>query len=141
MTVTKKDLESSVQSRFSGEIPVEDLNITSILSPKGIHPVVENITADEEILAALGYKQEFKREFGLWSTFAVSFALLGLLPSIASTLWYGMGYAGTPGMTYGWLVAMIGIQSVACSMVCFFLYLYCLNHSFLTLSFAIFILG
>lgn len=116
---TKSDLENSLQSRFSGEIPVEDLNITSVLSPQGIHPVVENITADEEVLAGLGYKQEFKREFSLWSTFAVSFALLGLLPSIASTLWYGMGYAGTPGMTYGWLVAMIGIQSVACSMVCF----------------------
>lgn len=72
--------------------------------------------ADEEVLAALGYKPEFKREFTLWTTFAVSFAVLGLLPSFATTLYYGMGYAGTAGMSWGWLVAMIGIQSVAASM-------------------------
>jgi hypothetical protein len=52
---------------------------------------------DEETLAALGYKPEFKREFNLWTTFCVSFAVLGLLPSFASTLFYGMGYAGTAG--------------------------------------------
>jgi hypothetical protein len=52
---------------------------------------------DEKVLLSLGYKQEFKREFSLWSTFCVSFAVLGLLPSFASTLYYGMGYAGTAG--------------------------------------------
>lgn len=72
--------------------------------------------SDQSHLEALGYKQEFKREFGLWSTFAVSFSVLGLLPSIASTLYYGLGYAGTAGMTWGWLVAMVGVQSVAMSM-------------------------
>ena len=62
--------------------------------------------ADEEVLVALGYRPEFKREFSLWSTFAVSFSVLGLLPSFASTLYYGMGYAGTAGMTWGWLIAV-----------------------------------
>lgn len=71
---------------------------------------------DEEVLAALGYKPEFHREFSLWTTFCVSFAVLGLLPSFATTLYYGMGYAGTAGMTWGWLVSMVGIQSVAASM-------------------------
>lgn len=52
----------------------------------------------------------------LWTTFCVSFAVLGLLPSFATTLYYGMGYAGTAGMTWGWLVAMVGIQAVAASM-------------------------
>jgi len=55
---------------------------------------------DEDVLAALGYKAEFKREFSLFTTFSVSFAVLGLLPSFATTLLYGMGYAGTAGM--GW---------------------------------------
>ena len=55
--------------------------------------------ADEEVLAALGYKPEFKREFNLFTTFSVSFAVLGLLPSFATTLYYGMGYAGTPGVS------------------------------------------
>ncbi|KAF2232278.1 amino acid permease [Viridothelium virens] len=91
--------------------------VTSVL-PKGDIPydADHEFTADEEVLAALGYKSEFKREFSLWTTFSVSFAVLGLLPSFASTLYYGMGYAGTAGMTWGWLIAMVGIQSVASSM-------------------------
>ncbi|KAJ5907560.1 amino-acid permease [Penicillium taxi] len=72
--------------------------------------------ADEAVIAALGYKQEFKREFSLWTTFCVSFSVLGLLPSFASTLTYGMGYAGTAGMVWGWIIAMIFIQCVAMSM-------------------------
>ncbi|KAF2707795.1 amino acid transporter [Pleomassaria siparia CBS 279.74] len=91
--------------------------VTSIL-PGGDVPFdpSHEFSADEEALAALGYKSEFKREFSLFTTFCVSFAVLGLLPSFASTLYYGMGYAGTAGMTWGWVVAMIGIQCVAMSM-------------------------
>lgn len=92
--------------------------VTSVL-PDGDIPINktgQEWNADEEVLAALGYKPEFKREFNLWTTFCVSFAVLGLLPSFATTLYYGMGYAGTAGMSWGWLVAMIGIQSVAASM-------------------------
>lgn len=72
--------------------------VTSVL-PEGDIPFDPKHTwnQDEETLAALGYKPEFKREFNLWTTFCVSFAVLGLLPSFASTLYYGMGYAGTAG--------------------------------------------
>ncbi|CAI6332184.1 unnamed protein product [Periconia digitata] len=96
---------------------VADEPVTSVL-PGGDVPYDPNgeYSADDEVLAALGYKPEFKREFSLFTTFCVSFAVLGLLPSFASTLYYGMGYAGTAGMTWGWIVAMIGIQAVAMSM-------------------------
>lgn len=96
---------------------VADEPVTSIL-PDGDIPfdASHEFNPDEEVLAALGYKSEFKREFSLFTTFCVSFAVLGLLPSFASTLYYGMGYAGTAGMTWGWILAMIGIQSVAMSM-------------------------
>ncbi|KAF2739327.1 amino acid transporter [Polyplosphaeria fusca] len=96
---------------------VADEPVTSVL-PGGDVPYDPNheFSADEEVLAALGYKSEFRREFSLFTTFCVSFAVLGLLPSFASTLYYGMGYAGTAGMTWGWIVAMVGIQSVAMSM-------------------------
>ncbi|KAL8993600.1 MAG: hypothetical protein Q9169_006225 [Polycauliona sp. 2 TL-2023] len=90
--------------------------VTSVLAPDDVPVYEPEYTADEEVLAALGYKPEFKREFSLWTSFCVSFAVLGLLPSFASTLYYGMGYAGTPGMTWGWLIAMIFIQCVAMSM-------------------------
>ncbi|KAF3319574.1 hypothetical protein TWF173_000193 [Orbilia oligospora] len=91
---------AAVSSVVKGDLPTAD------------HPM----SADEEALYALGYKQEFKREFSLWTTFCVSFAVLGLLPSFASTLYYGMGYAGTAGMVWGWIIAMLFIQCVAMSM-------------------------
>lgn len=38
------------------------LHVTSVLAQKGEHAVLDHIAdADEEILGALGYKQEFKR--------------------------------------------------------------------------------
>ncbi|ODV89773.1 hypothetical protein CANCADRAFT_46176 [Tortispora caseinolytica NRRL Y-17796] len=99
------------------DIDVEKINVTSVLS--GHHAVLHTdhaITDDEARLAALGYKQEFRREFSVWSSFAVSFAVLGLLPSIASTMYFGLGYAGTAGISWGWIVSMIGVQAVASSM-------------------------
>lgn len=97
---------------------VSEEPVTSVL-PGGDVPINDGDSTwdnDDEVLAALGYKPEFRREFTLWTTFCVSFAVLGLLPSFASTLYYGLGYAGTAGMVWGWLVAMIGIQAVAASM-------------------------
>ena len=38
---------------------------------------------DEEVLAGLGYKQEFKRAFTLFEVFGIGFSIIGLLPSIA----------------------------------------------------------
>ena len=62
--------------------------VTSVLRGDELPIYTRELTADEEILAALGYKPEFKREFSLWTSFCVSFAVLGLLPSFASTLYY-----------------------------------------------------
>jgi hypothetical protein len=63
--------------------------VTTVL-PNGDVPYTDHeMDADERVIVALGYKQEFKREFSLWTTFCVSFAVLGLLPSFASTIYYG----------------------------------------------------
>lgn len=68
---------------------IEHAQVTSVL-PDGDVPYTDHkMDADERAIMALGYKQEFKREFSLWTTFCVSFAVLGLLPSFASTLYYG----------------------------------------------------
>lgn len=92
------DRNASVTSAAHHRKSVRDEPVTSVL-PQGDVPYDPDheYDADEEVLAALGYKPEFKREFSLFSTFCVSFAVLGLLPSFASTLYYGMGYAGTGG--------------------------------------------
>ena len=102
---------TSVRKKSVAEEPV-----TSVLTGGEVPIYDRELTADEEVLAALGYKPEFKRGFSLWTSFCVSFAVLGLLPSFAATLYYGMGYAGTPGMVWGWLIAMVFIQCVAMGM-------------------------
>ncbi|KAI1843722.1 hypothetical protein JX266_010168 [Neoarthrinium moseri] len=90
--------------------------VTSVL-PAGDRPEhLEEMSEDEAALAALGYKQEFKREFSAWTTFAVSFAVMGLLPSIATTMFYGIGYAGPAANTWGWLLSVVFIVCVAASM-------------------------
>lgn len=98
-------------------ISVDDMKITSVLSGQHDKIVVDHdVDNDEAVILALGYKQEFKREFSLFTTFGVSFSVLGLLPSIASTLWYSLAYAGNAGITWGYLVGMAGVLGVACSM-------------------------
>lgn len=98
-------------------ISVDDIPITSVLSGHHERILVDHeVDRDEAVILALGYKQEFKREFSLFTTFGVSFSVLGLLPSIASTLWYSLAYAGNAAMTWGYLIGMIGVMAVACSM-------------------------
>ena len=48
------------------------------------------LTPDEELLAKLGYRQEFKRAFTTFETFGISFSIVGLFPSIASVLIYAL---------------------------------------------------
>jgi hypothetical protein len=66
--------------------------VTTIFS-RGEAPISDHkLDADEEVLVALGYRQDFKRKFTVWSSFCVSFSVLGLLPSVAATLAYSLGY-------------------------------------------------
>ncbi|KAI0124689.1 amino acid permease [Xylariales sp. AK1849] len=90
--------------------------VTSVFASADRPDHLEELSEDEAALAALGYKQEFKREFSAWTTFAVSFAVMGLLPSIATTMWYGIGYAGPAANTWGWLLSVGFILCVAASM-------------------------
>ncbi|KIY51817.1 amino acid transporter [Fistulina hepatica ATCC 64428] len=71
---------------------------------------------DEELLATLGYKQEFKRAFRPIEVFGISFSIIGLLPSIASVLFYAVPNGGPVGMVWGWLVASFFIFLVGLAM-------------------------
>ncbi|OQD66168.1 hypothetical protein PENPOL_c005G09215 [Penicillium polonicum] len=68
---------------------------------------------DTELLATLGYKQELRRHYSTIQIFAVAFSIMGLLPSIASTLAFSMP-AGPNGQ--GWLVASCFIFIVSLAM-------------------------
>lgn len=99
----------------TSQIRIDDLHIQSIMSNKSIVLNIDHaVTSDEAMILAMGYKAEFKREFSLLSIFAVSFSVLGLLPSVAATFDYSQLVAGASPLP--WLLGMIGITSVAYSM-------------------------
>ncbi|KAG0694600.1 amino acid/polyamine transporter I [Suillus ampliporus] len=72
--------------------------------------------ADEALLAELGYKQEFKRAFTPLEVFGIAFSIIGLLPSIASVLFYAVPNGGPASMVWGWAVASLFILCVGMSM-------------------------
>jgi uncharacterized membrane protein YesL len=53
---------------------------------------------DEDLLALLGYKQEFKRDFSGLELFGLSFSIIGVVQSIAIVLLFSLPYGGLVGM-------------------------------------------
>ncbi|KAF5345128.1 hypothetical protein D9757_013873 [Collybiopsis confluens] len=76
--------------------------------------------ADDLLLAQLGYKSEFKREFSAWiqliETVAFSFSIMGVIASVSSTLIFGLDSGGHVGIVFGWLIPCIFVLTVALSM-------------------------
>ncbi|KAI0324642.1 APC amino acid permease [Cubamyces sp. BRFM 1775] len=66
----------------------------------------ETIASDNAALAALGYKQEFKRALAPLGVFAFSFSLAGIFPSIATVLIFALPYGGPVAMVWGWATAV-----------------------------------
>jgi hypothetical protein len=97
------DLSAESKAKSNAEDAAYHTSTTAVVAAAGSTGYNANNNNDDDdddddaALAALGYKSEFKREFSLFTTFCVSFAVLGLLPSFASTMGYGLGYAGTAG--------------------------------------------
>jgi hypothetical protein len=54
--------DRNTQRRYTVDETV--LHVTSVFTKKGEHAILDHTAdADEEVLVALGYKQEFKRSF------------------------------------------------------------------------------
>ncbi|KAF2642155.1 gaba permease [Massarina eburnea CBS 473.64] len=79
--------------------------------------VVEGLASegDAAVLARLGYKQELRRNFGLVEVFGIAFSIMGLMPSISSTLTYSLA-AGPAGLVWGWFTASAFIFVVGLAM-------------------------
>jgi aquaporin related protein len=56
-------------------------------------------TYDQQLLAKLGYKQELRRSYSTVQIFAIAFSIMGLVPSIASTIPFSLP-AGPAGMVW-----------------------------------------
>ncbi|KAK4556769.1 GABA-specific high-affinity permease [Recurvomyces mirabilis] len=70
---------------------------------------------DAAVLAGLGYTQELRRNFTMIEVFGIAFSIMGLLPSIASTLAYSIP-AGPAGMVWSWFLASMFIFVVGLAM-------------------------
>lgn len=55
----------------------------SSINAKKAAPYATKDTNDEALLAKLGYRQEFKRDFSRLELFALSFSIVGVVQSIA----------------------------------------------------------
>ncbi|ETW84091.1 amino acid transporter [Heterobasidion irregulare TC 32-1] len=72
--------------------------------------------ADNALLAELGYKSEFKREFSLIETIAFAFSIMGIVASVSSTLSFPLVSGGHVGMVFGWLIPCFPVLCIAASM-------------------------
>ncbi|KAF9233865.1 amino acid/polyamine transporter I [Melanogaster broomeanus] len=72
--------------------------------------------ADDALLAELGYKAEFKREFTMLETIAFAFSIMGVVASVSSTFSFPLVTGGHVGMVWGWLIPCFFVMAVAASM-------------------------
>ncbi|RLV89007.1 GABA-specific permease [Spathaspora sp. JA1] len=70
---------------------------------------------DVELLAQIGYKQELRRHYSTLQVFGIAYSIMGLLPSISSTIATGLE-SGPAGLVWGWFIASIFILSTGTSM-------------------------
>ncbi|WBW75288.1 amino acid transmembrane transporter [Schizosaccharomyces osmophilus] len=105
----------SKKSSFSNE-EKNPVVAESIIDTKITKVTSEDNVDDPEELADLGYKQEFRRQLSLFGIFSIAFSVLGLLPSVASTLSFSLSYVGTPGLLWAWLIAIFFLICIALSM-------------------------
>lgn len=71
---------------------------------------------DEAVLAKLGYKQELRREFTPLEVSGLAFSYTGVLPGIASVLFYAIPNGGPVAMVWGWAVAGPFIMCIGLAM-------------------------
>ncbi|TFK37004.1 amino acid transporter [Crucibulum laeve] len=71
---------------------------------------------DAALLARLGYKQEFRRNFTPLEVFGIGFSIIGLVPSLASVLIFSIPYGGASAMVWGWMTCGIFLTIIALAM-------------------------
>jgi amino acid transporter len=74
------------------------------------------LTADEQRLAELGYKQELKRGWSGFSNFAISFSIISVLAGCFTTYGQAFKNGGPIAISIAWPLISILILAVAVSM-------------------------
>jgi amino acid transporter len=76
----------------------------------------ETLSADEQRLAEMGYKQELKRGWSSFSNFAISFSIISVLAGCFTTYGQAFNDGGPVAISIGWPVISILVLTVAFSM-------------------------
>jgi amino acid transporter len=76
----------------------------------------EALSADEQRLAELGYKQELKRGWSAFSNFAISFSIISVLAGCFTSYGQAFNSGGPIAISIGWPVISVLILTVAFSM-------------------------
>ena len=74
------------------------------------------LSADEQRLAELGYKQELHRGWSGFSNFAISFSIISILAGCFTTYGQAWNNGGPVAISIGWLVISVFVLLVAFSM-------------------------
>ncbi|KAG7661735.1 uncharacterized protein J8A68_004748 [[Candida] subhashii] len=110
-------IKSKAETHLSNIKSRTEEHLHNVLSAKSdirqIHP--DEAADDVELLAQIGYKQELRRHYSTIQVFGIAFSIMGLLPSIASTLSIGLE-AGPAGLVWGWFLASVFIFCIGVSM-------------------------
>lgn len=100
----KMDTPSGSEARRVSSVTAVGLANEDDAAVLGMSDLRFNYTCLMKSIAKLGYKQELRRNFTMIEIFGIAFSIMGLLPSIASTLAYSIP-AGPVGMVWGWFLA------------------------------------
>jgi amino acid transporter len=94
-----------------------EAHIHQVLSHRSQLRSIDGRTAanDEELLAQIGYKQELDRHYSTLQVFGIAFSIMGLLPSITSTIGVGLE-SGASGFVWGWFTSGFFIFCTGVSM-------------------------
>ncbi len=73
----------------------------------------DGLSADDQLLAKLGYKQELSRSWSSFSNFAISFSIISILAGCFTTFYQGWNNGGPVAISWGWpiisaLILVIG---------------------------------
>src|SRR6478735_5162873 len=84
--------------------------------PEAHEPVEAHLTADEQHLAKLGYKQELSRTWSGFSNFAISFSIISILAGCLTTYGAGIANGGPISISWSWPIISIFILIIGFTM-------------------------
>ncbi|KAH9466334.1 hypothetical protein KEM48_001498 [Puccinia striiformis f. sp. tritici PST-130] len=76
---------------------------------------LRHMSKDDQALAKLGYKSEFKREFGYFGTLSFAFSVVGLSSCVTSTFNTPFLTAGPAAVVWCWLIGSVMCMTIAVS--------------------------